>query len=651
MRVAPSAVRRPAAFLQGVLLLAAAAALPAMVHRVEADDRASFVEAERALASGDLERFERLLQALTDYPLYPYLRFAALRRNLTSATDEDISAFLSAFPKTPLASRLRPVYLARLAAAGRWSDYARDYRADASTELRCLFLRSLLETGRRDEALAQVEPLWLSARSQPAACDPVFEAWRDAGGLTTARVWERLRLAMEAGERGIARYLGGLLGEPERPWHAHWLRVDAEPGLVVGSPPFEAGDPRAVPILAHGVARLARRSPEAALSALRAWRPRLATDARAWDRAHAAVGRALSDAGDPRGLEVWGAVRETRDNLPQQESRLRAAIGQGAWDRVADWVARMPGGEVKRDRWLYWQGRAEAALGREAQSRSTLKAAARERSLWAFIAADRLGLPYRIEPVATPAEPARIRALASSPTLARMRELSLLGRETDMRREWRELTGGLEAPDLMAAAYIADVMRWHDLAIQALARAGYWDDLDLRFPLTHRSLIGERAWQIGVDADWVFAVIRQESLFARTLASEAGAVGLMQLMPGTAREAAQGLGLDPPARRDLLDPSVNITLGSAYLARMRDRFGHVALATAAYNAGPHRVLRWLPEECVEADLWIVSIPFSETRRYLERVLAYRVIYARRLGLAARVSEWLPPVPGAAFFQS
>ena len=81
---------------------------------------------------------------------------------------------------------------------------------------------------------------------------------------------------------------------------------------------------------------------------------------------------------------------------------------------------------------------------------------------------------------------------------------------------------------------------------------------------------------------------------------------------------------------------------------MRDRFGHAALATAAYNAGPHRVSRWLPDACMDADIWIAGIPFDETRGYVERVLAYRVIYGARLGLPPmRISELLPPIPGVA----
>jgi soluble lytic murein transglycosylase len=150
------------------------------------------------------------------------------------------------------------------------------------------------------------------------------------------------------------------------------------------------------------------------------------------------------------------------------------------------------------------------------------------------------------------------------------------------------------------------------------------------------------------------AVIRQESVFAPHVASPVGALGLMQLMPATARELARDrdLGLELDGRSlgqsDLLKPVLNIALGSAYLARMRDRFGHAALATAAYNAGPHRVARWLPDVCTASDLWIAAIPFEETRSYVERVLAYRVIYGARLGLPpVRMAELLPPIPGGA----
>jgi soluble lytic murein transglycosylase len=124
-------------------------------------------------------------------------------------------------------------------------------------------------------------------------------------------------------------------------------------------------------------------------------------------------------------------------------------------------------------------------------------------------------------------------------------------------------------------------------------------------------------------------------------------MGLMQLMPATARGVARNmLQRKPPRRNEILQPDTNIALGSAYLKQMKGELGNSAvLATAAYNAGPHRVNRWLPQRTLPADIWIELVPFKETRGYLRRVLAYTVIYEKRLGLEpTRLHQRLHPVP-------
>ena len=129
--------------------------------------------------------------------------------------------------------------------------------------------------------------------------------------------------------------------------------------------------------------------------------------------------------------------------------------------------------------------------------------------------------------------------------------------------------------------------------------------------------------------------------------SHAGAMGLMQLMPATARSVArQMLKRKPPRRHELYEPDTNIALGSAYLKQMKGELGDSSvLATAAYNAGPHRVTRWLPDRTLPADIWIELVPFKETRGYLRRVLAYTVIYEKRMGKnPTRLNERLHPVP-------
>jgi soluble lytic murein transglycosylase len=236
-----------------------------------------------------------------------------------------------------------------------------------------------------------------------------------------------------------------------------------------------------------------------------------------------------------------------------------------------------------------------------------------------------------------------------SDSVRRLKTLKALGRDTDVRQEWLELVRVMPREQKLVAAAAAARLGLANESILALAQAAYWDDLELRFPLAYADLARAAAAEQGLPLDWVYAVIRQESAFDPDIASHAGAVGLMQLMPPTAREVAFKTGRPEPERLDLIDPALNISLGAAYLAEMQRRFdGHPLLASAAYNAGPTAVARWLPEEPMAGDLWLTEIPYGETRQYVRRVLTYRVFYRDRLGLPPlRVSAMLRPVQRAA----
>jgi soluble lytic murein transglycosylase len=610
-----------------------------------ADRREDFLTAEAALKTGDIARFERLAEGLQDYPLYPYLLFQRLKRNLDRASSNAVEAFLEAYEDTPLAGRIRSAWLDRLAARERWHDYLTAYRPDGSAERRCRFLNALITTGRGVEALPQVGPLWLVGRSQPPACDPVFAAWRDAGRLTPDLVWQRIDLALEANQPSLARYLGRFLPPAERVWLEAGMTLLGRPEdlLRPGSLPTE--HPRRGHFLAHALGRLARRSPQQAADALDRLERRGELTAASAQKAAAAVGLAMAEDGMEEGLAYLERVPAGTDNTGFQERRLRAALSFGAWSQVAAWVQSMPKGTRKSEHWVYWQARAHEALGEPDNAQRLYGEAARERSLWGFLAAERLGLPYRFDHRPIPVSEEDTARIENSAAGRRITELRALGRPLDLRRELYHLTRHAGPDDLKALAVLARRWGWPDQAIFILAKSGYWDDLDLRFPILHRDIVSERARAVGLEASWVYAVLRQESAFNPQAVSPAGAIGLMQLMPATARAVARSLGRSSPTRSDLFDPARNITLGSRYLGRMRDRFDdHPALAAAAYNAGPSRVEKWLPTRSMDADIWTAIIPFRETRTYVRRVLAYRVIYDHRLGRTIEpLLTSLPPV--------
>lgn len=634
-------------WLPSLLLLALPAPLGDghLSDRIERQ-REAFVELETFLAQGvvpDAEMAARIA-ALQDYPLAPYLRYAELTANIATADPSSVAAFLAEQAGTALGERLRDQWLEQLARRGRWSEYLAYDRPDPAPTRQCRRLFALFATGRRDEALAQIPPLWLVGRSQPAACDPVFDAWRAAGLLTPDLVRQRIDLAMDADDRRLARYLGRYLPDEEQPRLADWLAVRADPRRVADLKVGEPDDAWQEAIIVDGIARVAPLDIERAIAI---WAAKAASQILS-DEAHAAIESALAMAlvrdRDDRALAFFDRIPATEANLPLQERRLRDALERQDWMRVADWVAAMPDSDIKTERWLYWHARAEEALGRHETAHDLYRQAASVRGFWGFLAADRVGAAYHLGHRQTPFDE-RVGRLIEDPARVRIEELLALGREADAHREWTYLTRELAGDELAAAAVIAHGLDWPDRAIRTLARAGRWDDLALRFPIHHRELVQSQAAVTELPESWIYAVIRQESAFATTAGSSAGAVGLMQLMPATAHEVAARLDHPPPSRAELVDPATNIRLGSHYLAQMARWFdGHPVLATAAYNAGPGRVRQWRAGGPAEADLWIATIPFYETRSYVQRVLAYRIIYADRLGLDdGPLSAWLTPI--------
>ena len=643
MLIRPLFQRRYLAFALLLFLFSAGAS----AQSERAEQRAAFLEAERALEQGDLDRFLSLKRGLSDYPLLPYLDYQALLRRLPEVTPTEFETFAEEAADTPLVSRLRARWLDRLAARKEWAVYVAAYRPGTNSRRECLFIQGLLALGERKRGLELVPRVWLSGVSQPEACDPVFKAWRSAGQMTDPLVWQRIALAFEGRNAKLARYLGRFLSEPERPWLDLWLRVHHRPEEVGVDRLFARPHPYRTTIAAYGLKRLARREPD---EARRLW-TRLQSEIRFdGEEAYAIERRIALEKAEKQwsvGAEWLSAIKPTADDTDLHERRVRLALGHQDWPRVQEWITTMPDGLKSTERWRYWLARSLAMNGDRKQADALFLALSEERDYHGFLAADLVNRPYHLEHRPVAPSPDAGNRLARIPAVSRARELFELGRLDEARREWGIVMTRLgdDKEAMQSAAKLAQEWGWHDQAIFTLARTRYWDDLELRFPLEYQRWIDGAAQRRQVNNSWVYAVVRQESAFSQDARSPAGALGLMQLMPGTARYIARKISHPRPKRQDLYEPRTNIALGTAYLDRVLERFdGNGVLATAAYNAGPARVSQWMPEETLPADLWIETIPFKETRRYVQRVLAYHVIYDSRQGREPeRLRALMPPV--------
>ena len=628
--------------LTAILLTLAAVTVEAATIE---EQRAAFRDVYKAAERGEWAPVEARRDVLEDYILWPDLRAAWLRRNLD---DEDaVVEFLATYPALKPTRNIRFRFARQLMRRGRHADYlsiyAYHYADLGDATLDCLAANARIELGYHAAAFHDAERLWLIGRSQDKACDPVFAWLRKSGRLDRRLLQERYALAIEALDFGLARYLARSLDQDHLDSAQRWLQARDNSLAFLRTADLRSRTPEYMEQLTYAAKRLARRDPEAAYLE---WR-RIRTDFRVEREQDLSVAREVA---------LWSA-RRARDGskalmakLPAaaiddevRRWQIRDALRRQDWLAVANTIESLQGEEANDEEWRYWLAVAYERTGRHTDARLAFRTLAAERSYYGFLAADQIGQGYALEDQTVAADEAVIAELRSSPAIQRARELFLTGLDGRARSEWNEATRDLDEARQAQAALLADRWGWHSRAIATAARIGHYDSLQLRYPLPHRSMFTAAAAKAGIPEAWAYGIARSESIFMRDVRSSAGAIGLMQLMPATGRSTAAELSLPYRGVDTLVDPASNIRLGTWYLGKMHDRFGqHAALATAAYNAGPHRVSQWLPEQRpIDARIWVETIPFNETRDYVRRVLTADVIFQWRLsGQPRRLSDHL-----------
>ena len=383
----------------------------------DAAARAAFVEAERS-PPGSRGEWERLRRELGAYPLFPYVELARLRAGWSGVAPSEVEAFLRRHDGEPVTFRLRRKWLLRLAARREWHKFIEWNPEDASIELQCHHARALLETGDEAGALSQAETLWMSGESRPKACDPVFAAWLKSDRFSPAAAWERTELAMTRGSVRLARYLERFLELGDRRLTAAWRAIHKNPRRV-GTIRLE-GDPSKVEVvLAHGLERLARFDPDAAVEALAVVEER--TDLGAAARAGVArrIGLSFASERDPRAIEWLRSVDAAHADMHTLRWHVAAAALHSQWDEVMEGISSMSDSERARERWRYWRARALEATGGFDQARKTFESLAQERDYYGFLAADRLGTAYRFNHRPLEIAPGMVERVAAMPAMQR----------------------------------------------------------------------------------------------------------------------------------------------------------------------------------------------------------------------------------------
>lgn len=602
-----------------------------------------------AAAETDAALYAMQRRQLEGYVLAPYLDYARLRRDLRNVSDKTARRFLNAEATTQLGEQFRREYLAELARRRDWTAFTAvdsNLPVNALT-LRCQRVRALLATGRSAAAREELLALWPTGRSLPEACDePIAEA-RRRGWLGSELIWQRLRLAVELRNAGLAGYLARQLPADQRADAERLAQAIANPEASLK---LAAGWPDG-PLYREAAARaLQRRARADIASAISHWRrlaPRFAfvPDERAAILHDLALYAAVSYRADAGDWFLRVPVEARSEQLADWQ--LRAALAAEDWAAVLKIVEGLPASLADTSRTRYWRARALGKASRDAEARAAYAALALEANFHGFLAADQLAMPYAICPKEVAADPARTAALRARLDIARALELHAIGWRVEANRAWDHARESVSDTDRLQMVLLASEQGWHDRAVFALNSGDDLRHYALRFPVAERATVLRESAANGLEPAWAYALIRAESAWQPDARSPANAWGLMQLLPGTGQRMARQLGVNWRGTSTLLDPETNIRLGTRYLAQQAEQFqGSPWLASAAYNAGPTPVQRWLTErESLPADVFIETIPYRETREYVARVLAFSVIYDWRLNGNARPLSARLPDPG------
>lgn len=529
---------------------------------------------------------------------------------------DDMAAvqFLATQNHSAMGESVRNEWLKSLGKRGQNTVFAQEYAklapAGRDKEVSCYAHYFNVE----NQGVAFINDLVDTTGKLPEGCNTLIHSLAQQNLLNPSRAWRRVRGLLSNGHTTDANRLAVALGSPlSSPSGFGWQEN----------------------LLHNIISPAAQKSPDSAAARLQSISGSLNAEqiGFAWGVLGLAQAKNQNMAA---ALQFYRQAQRQQLNTEQFEWYARAALRLQQWHELANIIQSMPAGLQKDPAWQYWLARSLAAQGHHGAAQNLYQNAAQSgRNFYAVLATEELGqrINTRNNIGATPA--ATVHNLAQNHAIARALTLYHTGKQSGdwkMRRqaqaEWRYATRGMNEQTLLAAAELAHQHEFYEMAINSAERTDQLLNYNLRYLMPFRDLVVNYSHQHGVDPAWVYGLIRQESRFILGAQSSVGAQGLMQVMPATAREIAQKIGIDS---NELYTINGNIRMGTWYMADAKNRLqNNEVLATAGYNAGPARARRWQAGHHLEGAIYAETIPFNETRDYVKKVMTNTVYYASLL---------------------
>jgi soluble lytic murein transglycosylase len=616
-----------------------------------AQSDADFLAAKDAFERGDRAKLDALATGLKSHLLASYVTYWQIKLRIDDVDYDTVRGFLMQYPNTPLAERLTVDWLKTAAKRGDWTRFALDYPPPAGEdiELTCYGIQ-FRQQRDGDAALSAATPLWFTGQSTPDACEPLFAALLAKGELSSADRRARFRLATEAGNVRLAQWLATDPSARERISLSELAAIERDPGRALAKGVFGWKTATGQDLALYALERGARKDADAAHAAWSKWRDRMPKTLREYGNARVAYHAARQLR--PRANEWFREAGSVPLSPEQQSWRVRAALRALAWRDVRAAIDALPDQEQQDPAWRFWKARALKELGAKEEADALYATVASGVNFYGVLAAEALGRGAE-QFAALKSEPSKatddaLAAFAAKSGVQRAVKLAALDMRTESRREWIAVVAGQDDEGLLLAADYARRVGLYDRAINTAERTLTRHDYTMRYMTPWRTEFSAAARDQNIDEELLYAIARQESRFAPDIVSSAGATGLMQLMPGTARWVAKQLARSDYNSARIAQVDLNTQFGAYYFRYWHERLDRMpALAAAAYNAGPSRAQAWRPLAApLEGAIWVETIPFNETRDYVKKVLANAMLYANALNrpyvpLSTRLGTIMP----------
>jgi soluble lytic murein transglycosylase len=603
------------------LLFSAALCTPLLAQASEQND---LLMAQDAYRANDMQRLARIAGGMKTGILQVYPNYWLTLKALDQNNDAQVAHFLDQAPASAMTEQIRREWLKRLGKREAWSQFEAEWnklpREGRDEESQCYGELQALRMGRSPENLDR----FLEARQLPEGCNTLIRTARTRGLLSQEWLWKRFRLLLSANLVSQARQLSGDNG----------LGFDS--ALINNPSRIDPATRQGQEAMLFNIESTARSNLQTAASHLSQQEAQMGKSAAgfAWGQLAVQAARKLQTAD---ALQWYARADRSQLNNDQWEWWARCQLRTGQWNALLQVLQAMPASLSAAPAWSYWQARALRALNRSNEANVLLARTSQDRGFYGLLAQEELGRAVAAAPDKNAPNDADITLVKNDPAIQRSLALYNISQtatrpvlRTAAQVEWRWAMRNRSDMQLLAASELARQAGFYDMAIYSAERTRNQHDFSLRYLTPYHDVTQRYARQLDIDEAWVYGLIRQESRFITVARSGVGASGLMQIMPKTARWVAQKMGLSNALATN--DIETNIQLGTWYLKYVLDSLsGNPVLATAAYNAGPSRARAWQMATPMEGVAYAETIPFRETRDYVQKVMANAAYYASAMG--------------------